>query len=64
MESEVTKRPLIDLLKKKALRHLPEPIRLASGEWSREFVDGKEGLASYPDLELACAEMRGRAGTL
>ncbi len=49
-----TKRPQIELLKRKALRRLPAPVQLASGEWSSEFVDGKEGLADYPDLELAC----------
>ena len=45
---------LIELLKTKALRRLSEPIQLASGEWSREFVDGKEALANWDDLELAC----------
>lgn len=45
---------LIELLRTKALRRLPEPIQLASGEWSREFVDGKEALANWEDLELAC----------
>ena len=54
MESDVTRRTLVELLKKKALRRLDEPVRLASGEWSREFVDGKEALADYADLELAC----------
>src|SRR5207244_1047126 len=54
MAPETSKRPLVELLKKQALRHLPEAVRLASGEWSREFVDGKEALADYKDLELAC----------
>jgi orotate phosphoribosyltransferase len=54
MQTEAAKRPLIELLKLKALRRLPAPVQLASGEWSSEFVDGKEGLADYPDLELAC----------
>src|SRR5215213_5916110 len=48
-------RQLRDILKAKGLRHLDEPIQLASGEWSQDFVDAKEALAHYPDLELACA---------
>lgn len=54
MASETLKRRLLAVLEKKALKRLSEPVRLASGEMSKEFVDGKEGLASYDDLELAC----------
>lgn len=42
------------LLATKALRVLDEPIRLASGQMSRHFVDGKAGLALAADLRLAC----------
>lgn len=45
---------LQELLKSKALRHLEAPVQLASGEWSSEFIDGKEALARYEDLEFAC----------
>lgn len=33
---------------------LDEPIQLRSGEWSRDFIDGKRALAHGRDLELAC----------
>lgn len=36
------------------VRGLPEPIVLASGEVSRDFVDAKAALARGEDLELAC----------
>lgn len=48
------KRKLVDLLRSAGLRRLDEPVRLASGEWSRDFIDGKEALADYANLELAC----------
>jgi orotate phosphoribosyltransferase len=41
----------------KGLRRFPEPVRLASGEWSSEFVDGKAALAHGPDLRMACEEL-------
>ena len=44
---------LIDVISEKGLRHLPEPVRLSSGEMSHDFIDGKEALAAYDDLELA-----------
>lgn len=45
---------LLEVLRAKGLRRLDQPVQLASGEWSSEFVDGKEALADYADLELAC----------
>lgn len=44
---------LLEILRSKGLRHLPEPIQLASGEWSSDFIDGKEALAKWSDLFLA-----------
>ena len=44
---------LLLLLRAKALRRLDEPVRLASGAWSRDFVDAKEALAAWRDLRLA-----------
>lgn len=35
-----------------ALQHLPEPIRLASGEMSRDFIDAKVAVDDPDDLEL------------
>jgi orotate phosphoribosyltransferase len=45
---------LVEIVKAKGLQHLPEPVQLASGGWSRDFVDGKLALAHYDDLEIAC----------
>ena len=42
------------LLRAKALRHLPAPVQLSSGQMSSVFVDGKAGLAAWRDLKLAC----------
>jgi orotate phosphoribosyltransferase len=44
---------LLTILRDKGLRTFDEPIQLASGEWSSDFIDGKEALADWADLELA-----------
>ena len=44
---------LLEILKQKGLRRLPEPIELASGELSSDFVDGKQALAHWEDLKVA-----------
>ena len=45
---------LVELLRAKALRRLDEPVRLASGAWSSDFIDGKEALGAWRDLRFAC----------
>lgn len=45
---------LVGILIEKGLRSLPEPIELASGARSSHFIDGKEALAEWRDLRLAC----------
>ncbi len=45
---------LITIVRDRALTRLEEPIQLASGEWSRDFIDGKQGLGEGEHLELAC----------
>lgn len=45
---------LLEILLRKALRELPEPIQLASGAWSSHFIDGKESLAAWSELRVAC----------
>ena len=35
-------------------RKLEEPIKLASGAWSSDFIDGKEALAEWRHLRVAC----------
>lgn len=47
------------ILVKKAIRTFDEPVQLASGAFSRHFVDAKAGLAEAADLGVACAAMTG-----
>jgi orotate phosphoribosyltransferase len=42
------------VVKKRGLRHFEQPVRLASGELSHDFVDGKAALAHGDDLAIAC----------
>lgn len=56
---------LLDLVVSEGLTHLDEPVELASGELSRDFVDAKRALARGADLRLACeviAEIAAEAG--
>ncbi|HEX2028224.1 MAG TPA: phosphoribosyltransferase family protein [Nitriliruptorales bacterium] len=45
---------LRDLVRERGHRTLPEPIQLASGAFSRDFIDVKQALARGADLRLAC----------
>lgn len=45
---------LVAIVADRGLLRLSSPVRLASGEFSSEFVDGKAALASGADLRLAC----------
>lgn len=45
---------VVEIVREHGLLHLPEPVMLASGQMSRDFVDGKAALARGNDLELAC----------
>ena len=47
------------MLSERALRRLDAPIQLASGAWSSEFIDGKEALAEWRHLRLACESILG-----
>lgn len=44
---------LLEILRDGGLTTLPAPVQLASGQWSRYFIDGKEALAAGADLRLA-----------
>ena len=46
------------------LTHTPEPIRLASGEMSRDFIDGKLAVADPDDLDWVGAAMFRAASSL
>lgn len=41
-------------MREHGLLQLPEPVVLASGELSRDFIDGKAALARGQDLKVAC----------
>lgn len=45
------------MVKAKGHLRLPEPVQLASGDWSRDFVDAKRALQDGADLEAACRAM-------
>lgn len=43
----------IGIIRQKGLKKLAEPIQLASGAMSQDFVDGKLATAHFDDLEIA-----------
>ncbi len=42
---------------RRGLTHTPQPIQLASGEWSSDFIDAKSALKRGRDLATACRAM-------
>lgn len=44
---------LLETLRAKGLTELPEPVQLASGSYSRYFIDGKVALGAGDDLRQA-----------
>jgi orotate phosphoribosyltransferase len=47
------KQALVKTILDKAHLRLDQPVKLASGDWSRDYVDGKRGFAHGADLRLA-----------
>lgn len=45
---------LLRIVLERGYKRLPEPVKLASGQLSLDFVDGKEALARGSGLALAC----------
>src|SRR5689334_14115185 len=45
---------LLETIKTKGYLHTDEPLQLASGEMSQDFIDGKKALADGADLRHAC----------
>jgi orotate phosphoribosyltransferase len=43
-----------EIVLRRGLKRFDEPVRLASGELSREFIDGKAAFAHGDDLKMAC----------
>ena len=54
MQLSPLRRELLEILKERGHRRLDQPIRLASGAMSSDFIDGKEALAEWRHLRLAC----------
>jgi orotate phosphoribosyltransferase len=48
------RRTLMKVVKDRGLQHLPQPVTLASGALSSDFIDGKQALSRGEDLGLAC----------
>lgn len=55
---------VVEIVRAHGLLRLPEPIQLASGEFSRDFIDGKAALARGEDLEVACRALIELVGPL
>ena len=53
---------VIDIVREHGLLRLPEPVVLASGELSRDFIDGKAALSRGEDLRLASEAMLENVG--
>jgi len=52
--SSSLRQQVVEIVRQFGLIRLPEPVVLASGQTSREFVDGKAALCRGTDLEVAC----------
>jgi orotate phosphoribosyltransferase len=52
------------IVREKGLLRLPEPVRLASGAMSEDFVDGKRAVADGADLAVACQAVAETAAEL
>lgn len=51
---------LLEILRAQGLTELPEPVQLASGNYSRYFIDGKVALGAGDDLRLAAEAINER----
>lgn len=47
----------MEIVRERGYRRFDEPIQLASGELSHDFIDAKRALARGPDLHAACQAM-------
>jgi orotate phosphoribosyltransferase len=55
---------IIQIVKEKGLLRLPEPVQLASGDWSSDFVDAKAALGDGDDLLVGCNALLELANSL
>ena len=54
VELQELKRAVTNVILAKGHLQLDQPVRLASGDWSRDYIDGKRAFARGADLRLAC----------
>jgi orotate phosphoribosyltransferase len=55
---------VIGVIRQRGLIHFDEPVALASGEMSRDFIDAKAALSRGDDLTLACRAIIEELGPL
>lgn len=55
---------IIEIIRAHGLLRLPEPVVLASGELSRDFIDGKAALSRGDDLKVACEAILENVGDI
>ena len=48
---------VVQIVRTRGLLHFDEPVQLASGDWTRDFVDTKKALAHGPELRVAVAAL-------
>ena len=60
--ADTRRQQIIDIVREHGLLRLPEPVVLASGELSRDFIDGKAALSRGEDLRLASEAMLENVG--
>jgi orotate phosphoribosyltransferase len=58
------RRRMVSIVRERGLKHFDEPVRLASGELSQDFIDGKAALAHGEYLADACRAILGELRAL
>ena len=48
------KQGVVQVILSKGYLQLEQPVKLSSGDWSRDYIDGKRAFAQGSDLRLAC----------
>ncbi len=49
--------PVIQLLADKAVEHRDEPFKLASGQMTNDYIDGKFAVSRGADLDIVCSRI-------
>ena len=48
---------VVEIVRTRGLLHFDEPVQLASGDWTHDFIDTKKALAHGPELRVAVAAL-------